>query len=147
MKSQFVIVIALLSLVSCSKNEADPDLTQQYVGSWKTEVQRTTQQVYWTSYEIKRVSNSLLTIKAGERWESLQGEFDDYTDEYILDSLKVNSDQSIHIKSSRVLANGQELSYDGSGEIVNDTLTIRMIMDYDNMGNDIPTVMKLTKQQ
>lgn len=146
MKSQFIVVIALLSLVSCSKNEADPDLTQRYVGGWKTEVQRATTQVYWATYEVKRISNKLVTINVGDHWESLNGEFDDYTDEYLLDSVKVNSDQTIHIKSSRVLANGQKLSYDGSGQIVSDTLTIRMIMDYDNMGNDFPTVIKLAKQ-
>lgn len=146
MKSQLIIAIALLSLVSCSKDEADPDLTQQYLGSWKSEVQRAPTQVYWVTYEVKRISNKLVSINAGDHWESLNGEFDNYIDEYLLDSVKVNSDQTINIKSSRVLANGQKLSYDGSGQIVSDTLTIQMIMDYDNMGNDIPTVMKLTKQ-
>jgi hypothetical protein len=110
MKSQFVIVIALLSLVSCSKNEPDPDLTQQYVGSWKTQAQRATTQVYWITYEVKKISNKLVTINVGDHWESLNGEFDDYTDEYLLDSVKVNSDQSIHIKSSRVLANNSPSS-------------------------------------
>ena len=146
MKSQFIIAIALLSLVSCSKNEADPDLTQKYVGSWKSEVQRTNTQVYWVTYEVKRISNNLVSINAGDHWESLNGEFDNYTDEYLLDSAKVNSDQTIHIKSSRILANSQKLSYDGTGQIGSDTLTIQMIMDYDNMGNDIPTPMKFTKQ-
>lgn len=146
MKNLLVVATLIFSVISCSEKETNPDLTQQYVGSWKTEVQRTTQQVYWTSYEIKRISNTLLTINAGERWESLLGEFDDYTDTYTLDSVDIRSDRSINIKSSRVLANGQNVSYNGSGQIINDTLTIRMIVDYDNMGNDIPTIIKLAKQ-
>lgn len=62
MRSQFVIVIALLSLISCSKDEADPVLNQQYVGSWEAEVQRAARQVYWATYEIKKISNRLVTI-------------------------------------------------------------------------------------
>lgn len=146
MKSQFVILIALFSLMSCSKNEADPDLTQQYVGRWKTEAQRSTTQVYRITYDVKKISNNLVTINAGDHWESLNGEFDDYTDEYILDSATINSDRSIHIKSSRVLASSQKLSYDGSGQIVNDTLIIQMVMDYDNSGNYFTPVIKLVKQ-
>lgn len=95
---------------------------------------------------MKKISNNLVAINVGDHWESLNGEFDNYTDEYLLDSVNVTSDQTIHIKSSRVIANGQNISYNGSGQISHDTLTIKMIVDYDNMGNDIPTIIKLAKQ-
>lgn len=146
MKNILATGLLILSLISCSEKEADPDLTQRYVGSWKTEAQRAPTQVYWITYEVKKISNNLVAINVGDHWESLNGEFDNYTDEYLLDSVNVTSDQTIHIKSSRVIANGQNISYNGSGQISHDTLTIKMIVDYDNMGNDIPTIIKLAKQ-
>ncbi|GGH35388.1 hypothetical protein GCM10007423_26980 [Dyadobacter endophyticus] len=145
MKTKLATAFALLSLISCSKNEADPDLTQEFVGTWKTDIQKSSHEIVSSTYDFKRISNNLLRIEVAQKFESVQGDFDDYADRYVLDSARVSEDRFVKVKSSRILANGQTVSYDATGQINDDTLTVKIIVDYDNIGNNIPTTIKLTR--
>lgn len=140
------ILLFALFVFSCSKHkEPDPDLTTNFIGLWKTEIQKSAQYDIWTTYGIKRISNDLVKVDVKQYVDFHLGDDDDYSDEYTLDSVKVEAYNILKIRNSRTRGN-QKVAYDGKGVLVGNTLTLDIIIDWDNQNQNNLFKIRLTKQ-
>jgi hypothetical protein len=145
MKKVSVLFLSLL-VISCSKkDEPDPDLTKPFIGLWKTEIQKSARDDIWSTYEIKRVSNDLVRVDVKQYFDAHQGDYEDYADVYTFDSVKVESNEALRIKDSRVYGPNR-ISYDGKGLVNGNNLTLELIIDYDDQHYNNMFTIPLTKQ-
>lgn len=143
MRRILILFVGILA-ISCSSNE--PDATDNFIGTWQTDVQRSTDQVYFATYEISRTSEKLLHIVVNEHFESLDGKFDDYVVSYPFDQVPLTSSDSFSFDSFREVGNGQIVRYRGSGSLKSTTLTLDMLMKYDDQDFGMDMIIPLTKK-
>lgn len=139
----FLLFIGVL-LIACSSKEPDP--TGTFVGTWQTAVQKSTDQVYFATYDISRTSEKSLHIIVNEYFESLDGKFDDYIITYPFDQVPMTSSNSFSFDSFREVGNGQIVRYKGSGSLKSSTLTLNMFMKYDDQDFGMDMTIPLTKK-
>jgi len=130
--------------ISCSSN--DPDATDAFIGTWQTAKQISTDQVYFATYEISKTSKESLHIIVSEHFESLDGKFDNYVISYPFDQVPLTSSSSFSFNSFREVGNGQIVRYWGSGPLKSTTLTLAMIMKYDDQDISSDMIIDLTKK-
>lgn len=146
MKILSFLLCSVLVLSCSKKDEPDPDLTMDFIGLWKTEVQKTARDDIWTTYDIERISNDLVKIDVKQYFDAHQGDYEDYADEYSFDSVKVEQTNVLKIKASREHYT-QTITYEGSGVLVGNILTLDLIIDYDNQNYNNLFTFPLTKQK
>lgn len=139
----FLLFIGIL-LVACSSKEPDP--TGTFIGTWQTAVQKSTDQVYFATYDISRTNEKSLHIIVNEHFESLDGKFDDYIITYPFDQVPMTSPNSFSFDSFREVGNGQIVRYKGSGSLKSSTLTLNMFMKYDDQDFGMDMTIPLTKK-
>ncbi|MET7253693.1 hypothetical protein ACWKW6_00995 [Dyadobacter jiangsuensis] len=139
----FLLFIGIL-VIACSSKEPDP--TGTFIGTWQTAVQKSTDQVYFATYDISRTSEKSLHIIVNEHFESLDGKFDDYIITYPFDQVPMTSSNSFSFDSFREVGNGQIVRYKGSGSLKSSTLTLNMFMKYDDQDFGMDMTIPLTKK-
>lgn len=145
MKKLSILLFTILAF-SCSKSEEpNPDLTTDFIGLWKTEVQKSARDDIWTTYDIKRISNDLVKVDVKQYFDAHQGDYDDYADEYTLDSVKVEQRNVLKINDSRIYG-VNKIAYDGKGIVDGNKLTLELIIDYDDQNYNNLFTIPLTKQ-
>lgn len=145
MKKLSILLFTILAF-SCSKSgEPNPDLTTDFIGLWKTEVQKSARDDIWTTYDIQRISNDLVKVDVKQYFDAHQGDYDDYADEYTLDSVKVEQRNVLKINDSRMYG-VNKIAYDGRGIVDGNKLTLELIIDYDDQNYNNLFTIPLTKQ-
>lgn len=139
----FLLFIGI-TLIACSSKEPDP--TGTFIGTWQTAVQKSTDQVYFSTYDISKTTEKSLHIIVNEHFESLDGKFDDYIITYPFDQVPMTSSNSFSFDSFREVGNGQIVRYKGSGSLKSSTLTLNMLMKYDDQDFGMDMTIPLTKK-
>lgn len=142
MRTILLLFVSILAF-SCSSNE--PDAADAFIGKWQTEVQRSIDQVYYATYEISKSNENSLNIIVNERFESLDGKFDNYTISYEFDQVPLTSSSSFSFDSFREVGNGQIVYYKGTGSLKSSALTLNMVMKYDDQDFGMDMVISLKK--
>ncbi|MBE9461882.1 hypothetical protein ACFP1I_31690 [Dyadobacter subterraneus] len=143
MRRILLLFVGILA-ISCSSNE--PDATDNFLGTWQTDVQRSNDRVYFATYEISRSTEKSLHINVNEHFESLDGKFEDYVDSYTFDQITLTSSDSFSFNSFREVGNGQIVRYRGIGTLKSTTLTLDMLLKYDDQDFGIDMIIPLTKK-
>lgn len=138
-----LLFIGILA-ISCSSN--DPDATDAFIGTWQTDVQKSTDQVHFATYEISKIDEKSLQIIVNEHSESLDGKFDNYVVSYQFDQVPLTSASMFSLNSFRELGNGQIVRYRGSGSLESSILTLNMLMKYDDQDFGMDMIIPLTKK-
>lgn len=145
MRKLLLLFVSIL-VISCSSKDPKPEVTEAFIGTWQTAVQRSTDQVYFATYEISKTNDHSLHIVVSEHFESLDGKFEDFVVSYPFDPVPMTSSHTFSFNSFREVGNGQIVRYKGTGSLNTSTLTLDMFMKYDDQDFGMDMTIPLTKK-
>lgn len=116
-------LLTSLFFTSCSKDEPSPDLTTDFIGTWKSEVYEDQYAKAWSIWNITKVSNNAVKITSTYQVESKIEFYDSFESVDIIDKIELTDNRTMSLKMTQTDEDG-EYSVDGTGVITGKQLSI-----------------------
>lgn len=145
MRKSLLALFILLVLFSCSNKDPESDWTTNFIGKWKTDIQVTSRDSIWSTYDIKRINNNMVKINVVESIISINWDFDSYTVKSELDSVRVTGSNSMIYEY--IISSGEEVYlYDVKGTVDKAILSLDVNVSLKNAGASNSFTRRLYKQ-
>ncbi|WP_439582972.1 hypothetical protein [Dyadobacter bucti] len=141
--------IASLFFTSCSNDDPSPDLTTDFIGTWKSGIEEDQYVKSWSTWNISKVSNNEVKLTISSFLEAQPGvgiEFEGPNPSVdIIEKVRLIDSRTMDLNFDMTI-DGEESTNQGTGIITGNKLALAMKTTYKKDGEVLSYSESLTRQ-